>query len=65
MNGSVKLYLLLENGIVLKWRVIIAPVSTSPNLYLPVDVLVSTLKNFATGVLYSGKYGLSLPESHS
>jgi hypothetical protein len=61
MNGSVKLYLLLEKGIVLKWRVIVAPLSKSPNLYLPVVVLQSVLKNFARGVLYSGKYGFSLP----
>jgi hypothetical protein len=55
MNGSVKLYLLLANGIVLKCKVIIAPLSTSPNLNLPVVVLQSALKNLAKGVLYSGK----------
>lgn len=61
MNGSEKLYLLLAKGIVLKWRVIIAPLSTSPNIYLPVVVFESALKNLAIGVLYSGKYGFSLP----
>lgn len=46
-NGSVKWYLLFEYGKVLKLRVIVAPVSTSPNLYNPVVEFVSALKNLA------------------